>query len=84
MTGRRWSGLSGSATALVWAQWVSRELMISLNLKRERKIWEKERERIIRRGAILIPERSERYREGEKEKKKKKERERERESEPAV
>jgi hypothetical protein len=47
---RRWSVLSGSATALVWAQWVSRELMISLNLKRARKIWEKERERLIRRG----------------------------------
>ena len=44
---------------LVWAQWVSRELMISLNLKRARKIWEKEWERLIQRGVILISERRE-------------------------
>uniref|UniRef100_A0A2N9HKY0 Uncharacterized protein n=1 Tax=Fagus sylvatica TaxID=28930 RepID=A0A2N9HKY0_FAGSY len=42
-------------SALVWAQWVSRELMISLNLKRARKIWEKERERLIRRGPGSFP-----------------------------
>jgi hypothetical protein len=44
----RGSGIDWSA--LVWAQWVSRELMISLNLKRARKIWEKEGERLIWRG----------------------------------
>jgi hypothetical protein len=61
---------------LVWAQWVSRELMISLNLKRARKIWEKERERLIWRGLGSDTDiREEREISGMREKKKKRERE---------